>query len=325
MTISVTEPSIVFVPQNVNTVGVVDRSLPSKENEAMDKIDKVFSVEGKNFDKDAAREAVVGLYDELVNSGRFSAVSIIDSANLRSPGSGVFPAALPWETVDRVCEEHQVDALFVLSYYDTDTNVDYQAVPVEINGPVGLKIPAIEHHATVTTFIKIGWRIYDRVNRQILDEFGGNTSLVSKGVGINPAVAIESIAGRKEGVLRTSNNMGHSYAIRILPRRIRVSRRYYVRGTDNFKIGQRRAQTGNWDGAAELWEKEVSHSKGKVAGRACYNMAIINEINGDLDMAVQWASKSYTDYRDKLALSYVNTLNYRIQRAIQLREETGGQ
>jgi hypothetical protein len=119
--------------------------------------------------------------------------------------------------------------------------------------------------------------------------------------------------------------MGHSYAIRILPRRIRVSRRYYVRGTDNFKIGQRRAQTGNWDGAAELWEKEVSHSKGKVAGRACYNMAIINEINGDLDMAVQWASKSYTDYRDKLALSYVNTLNYRIQRAIQLREETGGQ
>jgi len=71
--------------------------------------------------------------------------------------------------------------------------------------------------------------------------------------------------------------------------RIRVARRYYVRGTNNFKIAKRRAQTGNGDGAAELCDKEVSNSKRKVVGRACYNLAIINEINDDLHAAVEWA------------------------------------
>jgi hypothetical protein len=325
MTIPVTEPSVVYVPPNINTIGIIDRSLPSKENEAMDKIDKVLSVEGKNFDKDAAHQTVVGLYDELMNNGRFSYVGIIDSVNVRNPGSGIFPAALSWEAVDRICNEHDVDAIFALSFYDTDTKIDYQVVPVEISGPVGLKIPAVEHHATVTTFIKLGWRIYDPVNRQIRDEFGANHTLVSKGVGINPVVAIESIAGRKEAVMQTSSNLGHQYALRILPYRIRVKRDYYVRGTNNFEIAKRRAQTGNWDGAAELWEKEVSNSKLKVSGRACYNLAIINEINGDLDKAIEWASRSYTDTRNKLALRYVNTLQYRVQRNLQLQEQTTGQ
>jgi hypothetical protein len=138
-------------------------------------------------------------------------------------------------------------------------------------------------------------------------------------------VAIESIAGRKEAVMQTSSNLGHQYALRILPYRIRVKRDYYVRGTNNFEIAKRRAQTGNWDGAAELWEKEVSNSKLKVSGRACYNLAIINEINGDLDKAIEWASRSYTDTRNKLALRYVNTLKYRVQRNLQLQEQTTGQ
>ena len=50
-------------------------------------------------------------------------------------------------------------------------------------------------------------------------------------------------------------------------------------------------------------------------------MGIINEINGDLDAAVEWTSKSYTDYKNKLALRYLDVLNYRIDREIQLQEQ----
>jgi hypothetical protein len=49
----------------------------------------------------------------------------------------------------------------------------------------------------------------------------------------------------------------------------------------------------------------------KIAGRACYNMAIISEINGDLDKALGWAQKSYEDYNDKLAIRYVRILENR--------------
>ena len=48
-------------------------------------------------------------------------------------------------------------------------------------------------------------------------------------------------------------------------------------------------------------------------GRAYYNMAINSEINGDLDQAISYASKAYSDYKNKLALEYVNILKYRQQ------------
>lgn len=71
------------------------------------------------------------------------------------------------------------------------------------------------------------------------------------------------------------------------------------------------AQTGNWDGAAKIWQQETTNADGKLAGRASYNMAIISEINGDLDGAIQWAQKAYENYNNRLALSYVNVLRNR--------------
>ncbi len=49
----------------------------------------------------------------------------------------------------------------------------------------------------------------------------------------------------------------------------------------------------------------------KIAGRAHYNMAIISEINGNLDDAVAWAQKAYSDYRNKQGLRYVRILENR--------------
>ena len=71
------------------------------------------------------------------------------------------------------------------------------------------------------------------------------------------------------------------------------------------------AQTGNWTEAAKIWETETRNPDPKVAGSACYNMAIINEINGDLDAAIGWAQKGYENYANRLSLYYVNILKNR--------------
>ena len=122
LTISVTEPAPVYVPSNIRSVGIIDRSLPADENgKKIDKIDKILSAEGKNLDKDGAHESIVGLFDELINSDKFYEVKIIDSIDVRSPGSGVIPSPLSWKTIERICYENNVDAIFALSFYDTGT------------------------------------------------------------------------------------------------------------------------------------------------------------------------------------------------------------
>jgi hypothetical protein len=59
----------------------------------------------------------------------------------------------------------------------------------------------------------------------------------------------------------------------------------------------------------------------KIAGRAAYNMAIINEINGDLDAALKWAQKSYEDYNNKLGLNYVRILENRKAKNFALEQQ----
>jgi hypothetical protein len=130
------------------------------------------------------------------------------------------------------------------------------------------------------------------------------------------------LVGRKDAVNQVANNAGHSYAFRIIPYWIKVTRDYYVKGTNNFEIAKRKAQTGNWEDAGKLWEKETTNSKGKIAGRACYNMAIICEINGELDKAIQWARKAYEDYDEKLSLQYIRILENRKVNDSVLKNQT---
>jgi len=319
LTIGVTDPAPVYLPPEIQNVGVLDRSLPSEENKALDGIDKFLSAEGKNLDADGALKAMNGLKDELEAGGKFSMVKFVEADGVENPGAGIFPAALSWEQVDRICLDNDLDALFVLSFYDTDAHVDAQVVPVEVGGVAGLKIPAVETSVRITTKIGTGWRIYDDQARLLMDEFILNDVIVSEGRGLNPMKAVEAVQGRRQAVMDVSNIIGHRYARRVYPNNLRVSRIYYVRGTNNFKMAKRRAQTGNWNGAAELWEKELTSRKRKVAGRANYNMAIISEINGNLPAAAEWASKSYTDYRNKKALRYLNIIKDRIARQEELQ------
>lgn len=321
MTLSVTEPAPIYLESKGKNVGIVNRSLPSKQNEPIDVLDKILSAEGKDLDKDGANEIMMGLQNELTKNNGFSSVKILEENNLKSVGLSVFPAALPWETVEKISKQNQVDYLFELSFYDTDATVAYKTATVEKANLLGVKIPIIEHQATISTLVKNGWRIYDVRNKNIIDEIASDNMVTSTGRGINPMKAVEAIMGRKQNVLQLSNHLGSDYALKTLPHKIRVSRDYYVKGTSNFEIGRRRAQTGNWDGAAELWAKEVNNSDPKIAGRACYNMAIINEINGNLDVAVDWASKSYSDYGDKLALKYLNLLKNRVSKKQQLESQ----
>lgn len=313
LTIGVTRPAPVFLSNDIQHVGIVNRSLPSDKNRTLDEIDKILTAEGKNLDKEGAQHALHGLKEKLATAERFESVKLLENISLRSPGMGVHPAALSWETVSEICDANGLDALMTLSFYDTDSSVKYSNSPVTIKGPLGTEIPGIEHRARVSTLIKTGWRIYDPARKIIADEYVEFNTAVSEGRGINPIRAVETIANRKEAVLQISQNLGIHYATRLFPYRTRVRRDYFVRGTDNFKRAMRLARTGYWNRAAELWESELNHSNDKIAGRAAYNMAIINEINGDLEAAIEWASRSYSEYRVRRGWDYVNILEGRIR------------
>lgn len=316
--LNVVEPAPVTIPNDIEKIGVINRTMSTDETQVVDVLEKALSLEGANLDKEGALESIKGLSDELSNNSRFTEVKTLNDIDFRTPRLVLFPVPLTWEIVDQICKETGTDALFSLEKYDTDTHINYATRKVDIKTLLGV-IPGIEHMANMETIVKTGWRIYDPAGRSILDEYIYEESIVFSGRGINPLVAAAALIGRKDAVNEVSNKAGHGYALRILPYQLRVMRDYYVKGTDNFKIARRKAQMGKWDEAGELWKVETANSKMKVAGRASYNMAIINEINGDLNAALQWAQKAWEDYKIKLALKYVRILENRMYKNDVLR------
>lgn len=319
--LNVTAPAPVTIDKSIKNAAVLNRTMVSKENSVLDQIDKVLTFEGKNLDQDGSDKVVSSIQAELSQNNRFDSVFVLQPDSNISLGGLAFPAPLSWTMVDSICEANQIDALFELSYYDTDMKVNFTTVPVEVKPGITVPLPTVNSRARVTTIVKTGWRVYDRVNKIIIDEFSIMDQLVLEGRGLTPVGAVNAIKGRYDAIMNMSYNIGIDYAQRLLPLRFRVSREYYVKGTMNFKIAKRRAQTGDWDGAAELWDKEVDSPRRKIAGRACYNMAIINEINGDLDNAIEWASHSYVDYKNKQALRYLRVLKRRRAEIQQVNQQ----
>ncbi len=320
--LNVLEPAPVTLSREIRKVGVINRSVPTDETRILDVVDKALSLEGVNLDKDGAEQAINGLSGELMNNSRFDVVKSLTNIDFRTPSlMGIFPVPLSWDIVDKVCREKGTDALFALEYYDTDTKLRYSTRDEGDKEVLGIKIPRIVHQADMETIVKTGWRIYDPARRIIADEYHHLQSVVFSGTGITPLVALAGLIGRKDAIIEVSNKAGHGYALRLIPYELRVMRDYFVKGTDNFKIAKRKAQVGKWNEAGELWEQETTNPKRKIAGRATYNMAIINEINGNPGTSLQWAQKAWEYYRIRQALKYVRILENRMVKTDILNEQ----
>ncbi|VXC00465.1 conserved exported hypothetical protein [Flavobacterium sp. 9AF] len=321
LTLSVTEPAPVLLHKASKNIGILNRSIPDKKYEIVDAIDKILTAEGKELDKKGSENTIESLQQELQKNEKLNRIIVLDTMASKKYGMDQFSAALPWSTVEAICIANDIDVIYELSFYDTDSKINYTTATSEVKNAFGLKVPILEHIVTVNTLIKSGWRIYDNHYKAIVDEYATTNTVTLNGRGINPVKAFETITTRKEAVLAISKEIGQKYAWQLLLYSIRVSRDYYVKGTNNFEIAKRRAQAGQWDGAAELWLLETQNTDSKIAGRACYNMGISNEINGDLDKAIAWTTKSYTDYGDKNALRYLNILKNRKAKQEQLERE----
>lgn len=310
ITISVQSPAPVTISNSVKQIGIVNRGIP--EDKRLNQIHQTIALEGTQMLEEGTSEAIRGLKDALIENGRFESVSVLDSEKLTTSGGGIFPAPLSWEEAETICKKYNLDVLFSLEVFDTELKISPSVIPADVSNPMAV-VNAVTQ-INLTTNVKTGWRIYNPKAKSILDEHPFTRTMNHQANG-NPLGAVETIAGRKEYVKKTAYHAGRTYADRIVQHMVPAERFYFIRGGNyDFKIAKRKVRAGDWNGAADLWMKNVSSLRRKTAGRASYNMAIINEINGNVDEAINWAKRSYEQYGIRLALKYIYILNARKER-----------
>lgn len=309
---NVQQPSPVRLSRDVQVVGILNRTNLDPAQTNVNELQLALGANTKAIIQEGSKRAIDGLKNALVENNRFKEVKLIQQTNMYTNNIGNFPPLLSWNVVGDICKREGIDALIVLEVFDTRIQVQPPALPPASATPGALINGVLNAQVPITTEVKTGWHVYDPSQSILKDEYVLRDAFTFTAGALATPQAIAAVMGRKDKIYQTADQQGRAYVSRLIPYWQKVTRDYYVKGTASFKTAMRKARTGNWNEAGELWKRETTHPKRKIAGRACYNMAILSEINGNLEEGIRWAAKAYEDYNNRLALDYVRILRNRL-------------
>ena len=307
-------PAAIRIPDPIQKVATANRFLPASNSDKFkDILEGIFTGEGIGVDKAGANEAVMVLGQSLTNnSPRFQ----VSQANLQLLGRTreFFLPPLNPQFVQETGRQIGADALVVLEAFDSDlllSKINFEKT-VKENG-VERKIPMIA--VTMQMKVVTGFRMYDVGSGLIIDQAKMENVLSWKKEGITELAAKRLLPLPNQCVLDVARLAGDQYARRIAPSRISISRTYYTKVKKDAVMQQAKvkAQVMDWQGAAELWSQALQNPNPKVAGKACYNLGVAREVQGDLERALDYAKKAAYDYHLKPARNYILQLNQRLQ------------
>ncbi len=309
--VKVMEPSQVHLSKSIKKIGIINSSVPSEVIEVTDRLHEVVDAENRWLAKKGTEAAIAGLFDELVKDDRFGTIKLLDSVPEALQDFGADPENISWPAVEALCRLHDVDVIFSLAFYETETKVSIKKSSLMQPNMVRVKVKVPAKEITLETLIENGWRIYDPRNSQVLDEMVFNDQFTAKGKGTDAILALQAV-DRKDTVLLHSRTAGSQYGLRLQPSEKSIARYYYVRGSDNLTKARNLVAEGDWQGAIDLWELEATNPDHKINGRGCHNMAVACERKGDLKMAIEWATKANLENQSKNSRSYLHALEQRI-------------
>ena len=307
-------PPRITLPKNVNKVSLINRSQAKSKKDVINKIDEFLTMETGKIDARSSKACVNSLFDEFIRTQRFNEIKFRDTTYLNNAYGEQIPPPLDWREIERICTEDQTELLISLESFDSDSRVNYRAEPASIQTPLG-NVPALEHHATITTNIKLSWRIYDPARKFIYDLYPMNQTVYSKGKGINPMRAIEAVRNKDVYIIEQSQILGKRYGRSFVGNYFRTGRSYYQRGGNKLKTAGKYFRTGVWSEAEKIWNEILDGSYPKrQKGKALYNLALIHEKEGELEMALKLLSRSFAEYNVRAALKYSKSIRIRKQR-----------
>ncbi len=201
-------PAQVDLSRNIKRTGIINSSIPSEREEYKDRLGKILSSEDQELARQGTDAALNGLFDELTKDKRFDEILLLQDVPEVVKGMRPEPDENSWGTIETLCHKYEVDAIFSLAFYDTDTKVSLKKTKMEQRDLMRERIEVKAHEITLETFMENGWRIYDPHNKEVIDEFTFNNQITSSAKGISPIRALRAVKDRKDSVLNRSMHTG---------------------------------------------------------------------------------------------------------------------
>ncbi len=316
-------PAALSVPNHIQKIVIVDRTVYEKKG--VDIIEGILTGELPGQDRAALQEGIYAMQQTFALSPRFE----IKIATQRLEGNSItaaFPDPLPWKSVEELNRQYNTDAVLAIEVFDTDFIVTKGTRKVKKQVKEGEKTKEIEvneFYAEGVETVKMGVRLYDPKNMQIIDQAPFNSANTWTATGDNINAAVANLISKNEAAKYVTRIATTQYVKKITPMPISISRRFYAKSkkVNAIPSGARMADVNRWEDAARTWSSAIPIAPNKQAGQLAYNTAIAYEVLGDYDNAILYAQDAWVKYNNKKAKSYVNVINNRIYQENLAKEQ----
>ncbi|MBE0676521.1 MAG: hypothetical protein IH591_17840 [Bacteroidales bacterium] len=311
MNFNVLTPAPINVPQDIQTIAIIDRSLP--ETTDLNRLESILTMEGPKADRAARQQVMEGLKFSLNSSTRYNVI-LTNEMFIGSSRGSVLPDPLPWNLIDEMAARYSADVIVCLEAFDSDFIIAGAKLPSKDSPGAG---------AGGIATVNCGFRMYWPAQRSMPDEYKFSHSMNWNSSGPAILAAINTIKVKNDAINSASREAGLSYGRRITPTWYRVSRDYFKKGggSADLEAGARMMQLNDWDKAIEALTRATETGSTKARGRAAHNLAVVNEILGDLPAAKEWTTVSWGMYREKKSRDYGYILTNRIIEEENLKDQ----
>lgn len=319
--IEVLIPAKINVPQNMQKVGIINRSLPDKKEMLYNIVEGFFTGENIMGDCEGSDWCIKGLNTKLNSAPRFAATTI-PGANIKGTGTREFALPISWDVIQNLCKTYSVDGIIILETFDSNVLLETGSKKKE-QKVEGRDTVIIEHFAKLRMNVGSGWRIYDPLTKKIVDESTFTDEKSWYETGKSHESAMSKLPNKRDAINNAGLHSGEMYAIRISPTWFTVLRSFYVRGHVDFAKAKSYFNDKQLDKSMEIWKQLVYNTDNKIVGRALFNLAFGYEQKGDLNSALECAEKANRLLKNGRSAGYIETLKSRISDQQKLKNQLG--
>jgi hypothetical protein len=317
-------PAEISIPSHVQRLLIVDRTEPESQGFAI--IEGILTGEAPFEVKNAIETTLATIQQELNTSPRYEVIR----ARERLKGglfSQTFPQPLTWNQIESLCASYDADGVLALEKFSSDFIVTDKKALIKKTVGTGKEAKVIEVdgiYAEGVASVQVGFRFYDPANRNIADQIDFNKTNLWSAEAETRTQALAMMIDKVRATQVVGQMAGASYARRVAPMYLTVSRSFFPKSKTNPALGHgaRLAEVNQWEQAIDTWIVGLNApNDDKTAGRLAYNIAIGYEVLGNLALAQEWAGKAYTSYGFKKGRSYAGNLTQQIMAEEMVRRQ----
>ncbi|MDX9695460.1 MAG: DUF6340 family protein [Bacteroidales bacterium] len=258
------------------------------------------------------KEMHLGLMDGAFNSPNIDSSSFVFTDIFYNKDQFYTDSAINWNYLNDLMNKYESDLIIVLDsvvmLMNDMSEANYDVYPVEFYKFRDFSVTAY-------------WKFVDLYEKSVLDTFVYTDTLYWDLMKTNKKELENEFPTTVQCLKELSYYTALDYSKRIFPVWKTETRFYYIDGNKQFRLAASLVNEGKWNEASEIWKQYVKNTDKELASRACFNLAVASEMEGNIEKAVQWAQISFDIKEKKRTRYYILKLKNRLSDIDKLKNQ----